>query len=317
VIADVLGIDVNLEILGVQPTRLMTIFALLDLADGIAPARAPTTAEVCAGLCRLLAGGKLPTSRRSIIARAHRAVRSPGLLLPNDPEQEAQALGRIIARVLTPSGLLSGVDTAHVLTLRYARIVEEGGKTGRRAAIKGVFSAMPDRAYGTIYLCDLGRSDFARDHLADIEALAATVLMAADLRSFCAPDLEPQASLVRATAAYHAVEKSPFSPETRASVAGHIDSLLERFVIGEAIIDRLGEASGHLRDRAERLVGFCQSGSLPEGKALKAARARVVSLLKQPDFPARFVDGIDDPNAAQMALRNFYVLLKGSGSNQG
>jgi hypothetical protein len=313
VMADVLGIDVNLEILGVQPTRLTTILALLDLAAGIAPVRAATTGDVCAGLCRLLACGKLPASRRSIIARTHRVICAPGLLVPNDPEHEPQALGRIIARMLIPSGLLGGPDTAHALTQRYSRIVEQGGKTGRRAAMKGVFQAMPDLAYGTIYLCDLGRSHIAQDHMADLEDLLAPVLTAPDLRCFCQPDLEPQASLARATAAYHAVANAPFLPAIKASVCEHIDILLERFVIGEAIIDKLGEAGGHLRDRAERLVRFCQSGLLPKGRALKAAQGRVVSLLKQSDFPARFVEGIDDPQAARMALRAFYALLKGSG----
>ena len=313
VIAEMLALDMNLEILGVQPTRLMTIFALLDLAEGIVPARAATYADICAGLCRLLAGGKLPASRRSIIARAHRAIRSPGLLLPNDPVQEVPALGRIIPRLLTPTGLLSGPETADVLTLRYARIVEEGGKTGRRAAIKGVFGAMPDLAYGAIYLCELAGGALARDHLPDIEALLTPVLAAPDLRRFCRPDLDAQPLLARATAAYHAVEASPLASDIRASVTGHIDSLLERFVIGEAVIDKLGGADGHLRDRAERLVRFCHSGLLPRGKALTAAQARVLALLKQSDFPARFVDGIDDKQAAERALRDFSVLLEGSG----
>jgi hypothetical protein len=215
--------------------------------------------------------------------------------------------------VLTPSGLLSGPDTADVLTLRYARIVEQGGKTGRRAAIKGVFHAMPDLAYGTIYLCDLGRGDVARDHLDDIEALLAPVLAAPDLRSFCERGLEPHSLLARATTAYHAAKNSPISSDIKAAVTEHIDRLLERFVVGEAIIDKLSGADGHLRERAERLVRFCQSGLLPRGKALKAAQARVLALLKQSDFPARFVDGIDDPHAAERALRDFFVLLKGSG----
>ena len=101
---------------------------------------------------------------------------------------------------------------------------------------------------------------------------------------------------------------SPYSSEIRAVVGGHIDGMLERFVMEEKIIDRLDQPDSHLRDRAFRLVRFCDSGLLPKGKALKNAQGRVLALLKQPDFPTRFVAGIADPQAAQVALRDFFVL---------
>ena len=161
VIADILGSDVIQEILGVQPSLRTTICALFDLADGIPPTTRTNTGEVTVSLCHLLAGGKLPASRRCIVERAHRALRLPSPLNPNDREQEPEEIRRIIARVVTPGGLHSGADTAQALTTRVARMVEQGGRTGRRAAIGGVFHAMPDMAYGVGYLCDLARSDLA------------------------------------------------------------------------------------------------------------------------------------------------------------
>jgi hypothetical protein len=317
VIADVLGTDVIQEILGLQLGLGATICALLDLADGIPPAAKTMTGEVTASLCALLAAGRLPASCRCIIERAHRALRLPMLLKPNDREQEPAELRKIIARVLTPAGLHSGADTAHALTTRFTRMVEEGGKTGRRAAIKGVFLAMPDMAYGVIYLCEAGRSDFAKEHLADMEALFDLVLKAATISAFCHRDLDLDARMARATAAYQAVSVSPFASEVRTRIAGHIDDLLERFVIEEQIIDRLDQPGGALRDRALRLVQFCGAGLLPNGKALKRAQGRVLALLRQPDFPARFVAGINDPQAAQAALRDFFALLKSSGVHGG
>ena len=76
-------------------------------------------------------------------------------------------------------------DTAHALTTRFTRMVEQGGKTGRRAAINGAFLAMPDMAYGVLYLCDLGRSDFAKEHLADMEAVFDLVLKVNTIGDFC------------------------------------------------------------------------------------------------------------------------------------
>jgi hypothetical protein len=317
VVADVLGTDVIQDLLGLQPSLGTTICALFDLADGIAPNTRTNTGEVTASLCHLLADGKLPASRRCIIERAHRALRLPSPLRHNEREQEPAELRKIIARVVTPAGLHSGADTAHALTTRFTRMVEEGGKTGRRAALKGVFLAMPDLAYGVMYLCDAGRSEFAREHLTDMEALFDTVLQAAALGDLCQPGLTLDGRMARATAAYHAMEVSAFTSEIRARVTGHIDALLERFVIEERVIDKLDQPGSHLRDRALRLIQFCDSGLLPPGKALKHAQGRVLGLLRQPDFPARFVAGISDPQAAQTALRDFFALLKSSGLHSG
>jgi hypothetical protein len=313
VIADVLGTDIIQDILGLQPSLGTTICALLDLADGIAPATRTNTAEVTARLCHLLADGKLPASRRCIIERAHRALRLPTPLKPNEREQDPAELRKIIARVVTPTGLHSGADTAHALTIRFTRMVEEGGKTGRRAALKGVFLAMPDLAFGVIYLCEAGRSDFAREHLADMEALFDHVLPVAAIGAFCHPDLTGDARMARATAAYHAMAASPFSAETKSRVTLHIDTLLERFVVEDKIVDQFDQPGSPLRERALRLVRFCDSGLLPQGRALQQAQKRVLALLRQPDFPALFVAGINDPLAAQAALREFFTLLKRSG----
>jgi len=312
VIADVLATDVIEDILGLQPTLGTTIRALFDLADGIPPGRTGA-GEVTGTLCGLLAAGKLKASRRCVSDRAHRALRSPRPLKPNDPEQEPAELRKIIARVVSPSGLHSGAETAHALTLRAARRMEQGGRPGRRAAIRAVFLAMPDMASGIRYLTDAARSELAGEHLADMEEVAGLVLQAKGFEDICRKSLEPKQRMACATAAYRAIAASPFSPEMKAAIAGHIDSLLEQFVIGERIIEKLDQPGSHLHDRAWRLLRFCDSGLLPEGRALTKARARVLALLKQPDFPSRFVAGITDPAAAQSALRDFFGLLKRCG----
>ncbi len=313
VIADVLATDIIEEILGPQPNLGATIRALLDLADGITPTTHGGADPLAESLCSMLASGKLPLSQRCIGARAHRALRLPKSLKPNDPEQEPAELRKIITRIVTARGLHSGPETAHALTIRAARTVEQGGKPGRRAAIKGVFLDMPDMARGVIYLCHAARSDLAKEHLADMEEFFEHVLQTKALGEFCTPDLEIKQLLACATAAYHAMATSPFSSAIRASTTSHIDKLLEHFVIDERLIEKLDQPNSHLRDRAMRLVRFCDSGLLPDGKALAKARTRVLALLKQPDFPARFVAGINDPVAAQAVLRDFFALLKRSG----
>ena len=313
VIADVLGTDVMQEILGRQSSLAGTICELLDLAEGMFATGKTAAGESAHQLNRLLADRRLPASRRCIIDRAHRSLRAARPLHPRDGSKEHDEFRKVVERLLTPTGLHSGAETAASLTARFARMVEQGGKPGRRAAIGGVFWAMPDRASGVLYLCDLARSDYANEHLDDMIGLFDMVYPADTMAGFCHRALPPKDRMARATGAYHAVTSSEYPAEIRQRMAGHIDGVLERYVIEENIVERLDRPDIHLRDRARLLVQFCGSGVLPEGKALARARARTLALLRQPDFSARFVDGLADPVLAERSLRDFYALLNSKG----
>ncbi|WNJ99595.1 hypothetical protein L2D14_17235 [Thalassospiraceae bacterium LMO-JJ14] len=115
--------------------------------------------------------------------------------------------------------------------------------------------------------------------------------------------------MVTATGAYQAAASSELPDDVKHHVTEHIDTVLERYLLDENIIERLDSPSTHIRDRAVRLVKFCGAGVLPEGKALKLARKRIVKLLRQPDFDAHFIEGIEDPVKAEKALRDFHKLL--------
>ena len=313
VIADVLGSDVIQEILGWQSTLADAICQMFDLADGTMATGKSHAGESAINLNQLLASGKLPASRRCIVDRAHRQLRAANPLHPRDILQEFDEFRKVLARLLLPTGLHSGPETAEALTTRFSRMVEQGGSTGRRAAICGVFGAMPDRATGAIYLCDLARSGYAKDHLADMIELFDLVYVTDSIGELCQPMLSPKELMTRATTAFHAVIDSPFPADVKRKIADHIDGVLERYLVEERIVEKLDHPDSHLRDRARLLVQFCGSGLLPEGRALARARERTLALLRQPDFTTRFVSGIADPALAQKALREFYGLLNSKG----
>jgi len=314
VIADVLGSNVVQEILGWQPSLAMGIVRMLDLAEGCLPVEGSEAGDPAEMLNALLQQGKLPASRACLIDRAHRQLRSANPLYRSDPTKERQAFATVIERVLMPSGrLLCGPETAEALTARAGRMIEEGGATGRRIAIQHTFNAMPDRATGLIYLCDLARSEYAREHAVDIAALLDRVLEARELHGLCLRTLPPKDRMIRATTAHAAASASPFPANLRTKLTDHIDQVLERYLIDEQIIEKLDHQDATLRDRANRLVQFCAAGVLPEGRAMNRARARILDLLRAPNFDARFVDGIPEPAKAQKALRDFHQLLVRAG----
>ena len=313
VIADVLGANVVQEILGWQPSLGSAIVAMLDLADGKFDSTKSDARETAVLLNGLFGKGRLPGSRHSMIDRAVKQLRSSNPLSRNNPAKEMEEYQRVLVRLLGPGGLLAGPDAAEALTIRGARFVEQGGATGRRAAITNTVKALPDKAHGVMYLAELSKTDFAEDHLGDIVQQLDIVFSARVIGELTRLTMSPREKLQSATNAFHATVSSALPDGVKTKVAEHIDGVLERYLVDESVIDKLDHPDDHLRDRAVRLVKFAGAGVLPEGKALTRARQRIVKLLRQPNFDAAFVDGITDPIKAQKALRDFHQLLVKAG----
>jgi len=313
VIADVLGSPVVQDVLGWQPGLGAAICAMFDLADGklvIGKSEAGESAEILNGL---FAAHKLPISRTCLLDRAHRQIRSPNPLYRNEEGKEREEFKKLVARTLVPTGLIGGPDTAEALTTRFGRMVEQGGAAGRKAAIDGTFRTMPDLATGLIYLCDLAGSNLAKDHIHDIAELLELVFRARRIGDLCEHGLPPKDRMIRATLAHRVATASVLPGPVKTRIADHVDDILDRYLVEEEIIEKLDNPESHLRDRAGRLVQFCAAGVMPEGKAMTRARQRILSLLRQPNFDAHFIDGFTDPDKAQKALRDFHHLLVKAG----
>jgi hypothetical protein len=318
VISDVLGANIVQELLGWQPSLGSAICRMIDLAEGKLPVDNSEAGESVEMLNRLFAANKLPDSARCMVDRAHRQLRSPNALARSNPEKEPAEFKAVLARLVSSDGLYSGTETAEALTVRYGRGVEQGGAAGRRLSIASVFRAMPDRALGIMYLCDLaGGEDYSKDHATDMVEQFDVILQTRRLGDLATAGTTPKDRMLRATHAHARIVGSPYPQDVRTKVAEHIDTVLEKFLIEEQIIEKLDHPGTHLRDRAVRLVQFCAAGVLPEGKALTRARHRILTLLRQQNFDAHFVDGIPDPARAQKALREFHQLLVKAGFGGG
>lgn len=313
VIADVLGANVVQEVLGWQPSLGSAIVAMFDLADGKFDIEKSEAKDVVELLNRLFEQGKLPASRYCMIDRALRQLRSSTPLSRNNPAKELDEYRKVLTRLLVPGGFVAGSQAAEALTVRGTRFVEQGGATGRRAAITATVHALPDRAHGVMYLAELSKTDLAKDHLNDIIGQLDSVFGARVIGELCRRTLSPKDRMVSATGAFNAAVSSALPDEIKNRLADHIDMVLERYLVDESIIEKLDDPSTPLRDRAIRLVKFCGAGVLPEGKALNRARERVIKILRQPKFDVGFIEGISDPARAAKLLRDFHQLLVSSG----
>lgn len=309
VIADLLGANIIQELLGWQPSLGSAIISMLDLADGVFDSTKSDAKETTDRLMDLFKLNVLPASKRVLVDRALRQLKSNAPLSKSDPSKEMEEYQRVLARLLVPGGILSGAQAAEALTLRGSQFVEAGGKSGRRAAIGATVKALPDPARGAMYLAELSKTEFNEDHMDDIISQLDVVFSARVIKQLCRQSMSHRDRMLTATGAYQATATSALPDDIKQQVTQHIDGVLERYLVDENIIDRLDSPGTHLRDRAVRLVKFCGAGVLPEGNALKLARKRIVKLLRQPNFDEHFVDGIDDPAKAEKALRDFHKLL--------
>ena len=310
VVADVLGTDVIRDLLGHQATLGAALCGMLDLGFGRFQPRGHGEQTLVATLNTLFAEDRLPISRRCLITRVHRQLRSAKPLHPRDPTEELGEFHRLLPRLTTPDGLLQGAVTAEAITARFARTIEQGGKSGRRAAVAAALAAMPDRAMGIVYLSALSSCadaaelmDLIRDGLRPMTSVAALPMLGRP----GAPQTELLACAARA---FRALAASGLPQAVRDAAIERIDALIEAYVIAEKVVERIDRPSAHLRERALTLVGFCGSGLLPEGRALRRARAHSLGLLRQPNFNERFVEGIADPDEAEAALRGLHRQLR-------
>jgi len=283
------------------------------LADGHLKTDKSEICEAAERLNGLFAARKLPASRLCLLDRAHRQLRSANPLYRNDPTKESDEFKRVLARLTAGGRFLSGPETAEALTCRFLQSQEQGGAAGRRVAIAGLFRLLPDRTLGIVYLCEMAKTELFEEQLAALGEQFDLVFRARTMAELCLRTLAPKERMLRVTAAHHAVAASPYPEALKAGMLNHLDTILDRYVTEEQIIEKLDHAESSLRDRAVRLVQFCASGVLPEGKALSRARARILDLLRHPHFDAHFIDGITDPAVAQQQLRNFHGLLAKAG----
>ena len=97
--------------------------------------------------------------------------------------------------------------------------------------------------------------------------------------------------------------------EFKKPLAEMIDDVMVGYLQDEGVIEKIDKADDPLAIRAIRLVKFCGSGVLIEGKSLNMAKARVVEHLRQKQFEEKFVASCPDPSQGDKNLRDFHRLL--------
>jgi hypothetical protein len=320
VYADLFGVPSALqEILGEQRSLADALISIADLCEGKLINANPDLAEPMALINRLMAEGRLPETRKSLLDRLQRQLGGGQKLARNDPGQEGEALRKVCERLVRPMGLLGGPATAAALTRRAVLFQEAGGRTGLRKGVESLVATLSDGLLCILYLRDLSGSDLAADVGEIVETCLWRELKVDSIDRLSPPKFSPTDRMRRVTRLYDELRQGGSLPgELRRSLLDHLDRLLIGYIEAKGIIEKLDDPLAHLRDRAIRLLEFSAAGVFPTGsEAHRIARDRIVALLRQPNFERHFIEGLPQPGEAENKLRQLHGLLTKGGYRLG
>lgn len=315
-IADVLGsASVIQEILGSRTNLCAALIGMVDLMEGkeeeIPPRDVPDIVRVLRGL---FAEGRLPGGATVLLERVRSQIGGTQPLSRNDPSKEGEAFSRLTARLMHAKGFVGGASIAEALTQRCGLQFQEGGDLGRRKSVTTMFNLIRDPVQRIRYLLTIAETETGTVAMEDIVcAIRGITAGAVDVHAFVNPRLSMPKKLMTISDIQRALMASRLPVEARKELFDRLDDMLADYVEREGFIARLDDPDLQLRDRASRLIKFCSSGILIEGKALQIARKRIAGYLRQPNFVEHLTEGCSTQKEAEDIVRDFYRQLAEAG----
>lgn len=299
------------DLLGFQNNLAAALCQIVNLTEGKAETAKfapPTFTE----LNRLFGEGSLTQSREVLMGRVVREAGGTNPLSRNDPGQEFEMFHKLLARLVDRDRVVGGAVMAEALLQRGARVINSGGATvNALQALEMLLGAMADGCVRLQFLLTLAGSDLGREMGAVLtEVLEGHVRRSSHIDQWVPVRLAPPARMAALTAANKALRTCPhLVDEFRKALADRIDDVMVRYLTAEEVIEKIDKPDDPLAMRAIRLVKFCGSGVLIEGKSLNMAKARVIEHLRQKQFEEKFVASVPDPSQGEKHLRDFHRLL--------
>jgi hypothetical protein len=302
-------------VLGHQRNLAEALCAMVDLCDGQFSGEGSDAQKEIATIGPLIAYGRLMQTRDSLIDSLSRQLTLGRSLDRSDPAAEQHAFSTLTARLFRPDGLLGGPPMAEALTRRYVLFQEKGGRSGMQEAVDRMASTRTSAFDRVVYLVELAQSRLGGTLSEQLTNRLRQLTQAEEMAASCPADCGPEERLLRITRIYDYIAKAAAFPEgERHLLCRNLDEALINQLTTERIIERLDDGTGLLRDRTGRLLEFCTNRILPPTtRAHQVAQGRVVSLLKQPNFESRYVEGVTDPVRRQEMLRDLHELLARGG----
>lgn len=310
------------DVLGRRDNLLSAVMAMLDLLDGqmtLAQAAQSVGADGTATgerLNKLIAASRLPGSVVVIADRIVSMIASRNALLrESDPKEEEAAFRALVERLVpADTAVRAGPEILMAVVERAARMINKGGDSGRNEAVAFVTSKLLEPARKVRFLLAVHEASPHPALKAHIVELAKGWISDTQKAQDFNPQSKNPALVMRAvTNLFYHVRDAAQPAELTQPLTGHLENLLFDYVDKAQIIQMVDDPNRPLRARARLLMSMCLPDMLPPGKAVEAARLRVVAYLRQPDFTAKVVEDLTDPVEKEKALRELFDLMRRAG----
>lgn len=315
IVADILNsAQLIQDLLGYQANLGAALCSLADLAEGKAEA-AKFAPETFKGLNALFAKGVLPQARQVLLDRVVRELGGQNPLSRNEPKQEYEVCHKVMHRLVSHRGVLGGPETAEAVIHRVSRIHTHLGSVGAGQAVELALAALADNVLRVQFLLALGDAPVGRGMgRALTDLLVGRVQGAKGIDSWVPVRMPPPERMAGLAAANRSLLAcQTVEVELRRDLAGVVDDILAAYLVDEGVIEKIDKPDDPLALRAIRLIKFCGSGVLIEGKSLNLARARVIDHLRQPQFEEKFLASVPEAGKGEKHLREFHRLLVETG----
>ncbi|MBF0563557.1 MAG: hypothetical protein HQL37_16460 [Alphaproteobacteria bacterium] len=315
VLADIFDArNVVSDLIGSVPDLATYLIRLKDLCAGRAATDWPDESPLRV-VAQLFAANQLQRTRASVLEQFQRLLRSSQPLVKTEPKAEFEAFRNLLERVITPPALFGGPLVAEAMALRYAAFLKTGGVAGRREAISTVASILTTAMQQVRYYVALAGSDLGREQSSFISTtLESFITNARRIEDLVGLQGTPKTRMQEIVKIHDFLCATVTLPaKTCQSLAARLDDMIAQYLIDNQVIEKMDNPGDSLRIRAMRLVQFCTSGVLTNGKATTMARDRVLTILRQPKFEQKFTADIPDPSAQEKALREFHQILAKTG----
>lgn len=311
-VADVMaGRSVVTDLIGSVAHIGALIMQVIDLSEGKLAVERRGEDDAAVALNRHLGAGRLPQTGLALADHAMRLVKSTQPLARNEPPNtQMDVFRQAILRMATPDALFGGPAMAEAMVLRYARFLSRGGAPGRQEAVETVAGMLAPAVSRVRFLTALLETGTGTETAATIGLSLDTLIgKAKHLDVLVQPRVTPKVKMLETAATYRLLLAAPLPADLARRLADRVDDLLAAYLVESKIIEKLDRPEDPLRVRATRLIQFCASGILTEGKAFNLAHERVLAHLRQPEFEERLVEDIPEPAGKDQAVREFHALL--------
>lgn len=303
------------DLLGYQANLGAALCTIADLVEGAA--QAPKFApDIFSRLNQAFARGWLVQSAQVLMGRLTRELAGQSPLSRNEPKQESEVYHRVLHRLVRHRGVLGGGVAAESLLHRMIR--QRSPDLGNVSAEQGVNlvqQALDDATLKVQFLVALAESDAGQALGGRLVALLVErVQRTTGMDGWVPARLAPPERMAAMAAANRCLLRSSrLDKGLCGQLAQKLDEALAEYLLREEVIEKIDKPADPLALRAIRLVKFCGSGVLIEGKSLNLARARIIEHLRQPQFEEKFLASVPEPAKAERHLREFHRLLVETG----